>query len=196
VESRYKEKDTMKTNRVVTLALAAALVATGSALAGSVKSGPQVGEELAGPFHPLNVNGEQAGKKFCLYCTNGSNPVAMVFARECSPELAMLVKKIDACTAKHSDCKMGSFVVFCSNEEGLESKLKKLARENNLKKCVLAIDNPAGPKGYNVAKDADVTVVLYVDRIAKANHSFKKGELKESDVEKILGDVQKILPSR
>ena len=33
---------------------------------GSLKSGPQVGDHLPGPFHPLNVTGRQAGKKNCL----------------------------------------------------------------------------------------------------------------------------------
>ena len=47
----------------------------------ALKSGPQVGQEVPGPFHPVNINGEQAGKKSCLYCANGPNPVAAVFAR-------------------------------------------------------------------------------------------------------------------
>ena len=44
---------------------AASLVAVlgGFAVAAEIKSGPQAGEKLAGPFHPLNVNGESAGKK-------------------------------------------------------------------------------------------------------------------------------------
>src|SRR5437764_2120775 len=87
-----------------------------------IKSGPQVGEDLAGPFHPLNVNGKSAGKKFCLYCQNGANPVAMVFAREATPEVTKLIKKLDGCTANNAEAKMGSFVVFCSSDEGLESK--------------------------------------------------------------------------
>src|SRR5688500_18031321 len=44
----------------------------------NLKSGPQVGQEVPGPFHPLNVTGAQAGKKACLYCSNGGNPVAVV----------------------------------------------------------------------------------------------------------------------
>jgi hypothetical protein len=184
----------MKTHRVVALAVACALLVAGTALAESIKSGPQAGEELAGPFHPLNVNGEQAGKKNCLYCANGNAPVAMIFARECTPALKTLIKKIDAATVKNDGCKMGSFVVFCSDADGLEKKLKDLADEAKLKKTILSIDNPAGPKGYNVNKDADVTVVLYVDRTVKANRAFKKGELKEKDVDTILADLSKILP--
>ena len=159
-----------------------------------VKSGPQVGEDVPGPFHPLNVTGEDAGKKACLYCKNGNNPVAMVFAREVSPSLTKLIKKIDTCTEKHSDCKMGSFVVFLSDEEKLADQLKDVAKKESIERTVLSIDNPAGPKGYNVIQDADVTVVLYTKHTVKANYAFKKGELKDKDIDKIMGDVSKILP--
>jgi hypothetical protein len=186
--------DTMKLTS--TLALALALVVGASVLtaeeAKSVKSGPQTGEDLAGPFHPLNVTGKQAGKKACLYCSNGANPVAMVFAREASEDLGKLLKKIDSCVEKNSDCKMGSFVVFCSDDEGLEAKAKKLAKDHDLKNVVLSIDNPAGPDGYKVNKDAEITVILYKDRNVKANMAFKKGEFKEKDIEKILEATSKI----
>jgi len=184
----------MNLNRIVALGLAVALC-VGVAFAAdknTVASGPQVGEKLAGPFHPLNVNGKSAGEKNCLYCANGNNPVAMVFARECSPALKTLVKKLDTACSKNSGCNMGSFVVFCSKDEGLEAKLKTMAKEANLKNVVLSIDNPAGPKGYKVSKDADVTVVLYVDHTCKANFTFKKGELNEKAVEKVLKAVPSI----
>ncbi|NJR41954.1 MAG: hypothetical protein HC767_04145 [Akkermansiaceae bacterium] len=61
----------------------------------AVKSGPQPGEELAGPFSPLNINGKKAGDKNCLYCSNGANPVAMIFAREPNENLTKLIKKLD-----------------------------------------------------------------------------------------------------
>jgi hypothetical protein len=179
------------------VAVCAALVLVAGVSAGeAVKSGPQVGEDVPGPFYPLNINGAGAGQKNCLYCQNGTNPVAMVFARSNSPELTALVKKLDACTAKNSEAKMGSFVVYLSEEEKLEGELKDLAKKEELKKIILSIDNPAGPKAYKVAKDADVTVVLYTDHSVKANHTFKKGELKDKDIEKIVGDVSKILPQK
>src|SRR4051812_2299401 len=120
----------------------------------------------------------------------------MIFAREISDNLTSLVKKIDEATAKNSDCKMGSFVVFCSDEEGLDKKLKALADKEKLKKTVLSIDNPAGPKGYNVAKDADVTVVLYTKSNVKVNHAFKKGQMTQADIDKIIGEVSQILPEK
>jgi hypothetical protein len=118
----------------------------------------------------------------------------MIFAREINDGLTSLVKKIDEATDKNSDCRMGSFVVFCSDEDGLEQKLKDLADKEKLKHIVLTIDNPAGPKAYKVAKDADVTVVLYTKQQVKVNYAFKKGELKDKDIDKIVSEVSKILP--
>ena len=118
----------------------------------------------------------------------------MIFAREINDSLTSLVKKIDDATAENKSSRMGSFVVFLSNEEGLEQKLKDLARKANLKHTILTIDNASGPRGYDIPKEADVTVVLYARKTVKANHAYKKGELKEKDVETIVKDVSKILP--
>ena len=189
----------MRTHRIVALGLAAAVLAGGVAVAekgAKVTSGPQVGEKVPGPFHPLNVTGKAAGEKHCLYCENGTNPVAMIFAREVSPMLTALVKKVDAATAEHGDCSMGSFVVFLNDDESLKSRVEQMAKQADLKKTVLSIDNPAGPAKYNVSQDAEVTVVLYTEHTVKANRAFKKGALKEGDIAAIVGDIAKILPQK
>jgi hypothetical protein len=173
-----------------------ALLAGQLPAADAIKSGPQVGEEVPGPFHPLNVTGPKAGEKFCLYCKNGSNPVAMVFAREVSPPLTALIKKIDAATAKNSENQMGSFVVFLSDSEDLGKKLKGLAEKEKIENTVLSVDDPAGPRDYKVARNADVTVVLYTRHNVKANYAFPKGGLKEKDVNRIVADLAKILPGQ
>src|SRR5262249_5939014 len=88
----------------------------------------------------------------------------------------------------------GSFVVFLSDDTGLEAKLKEVAKKEKIETCVLSIDNPAGPEKYNVSKEADVTVVLYTNGKVKANYAFAKGKLTEKDAEKVVADVSKILP--
>src|SRR5207244_76873 len=95
-----------------------------------------------------------------------------------------LVKKINAATEKNSP-DMRSFAVFLSDQEGLDKKLKEFADKEKVKKVALTIDNPAGPPSYKIAKDADVTVLLYVHKRVKANYAFKKGELKSQDIDKI-----------
>lgn len=187
----------MKLHHIVAgLAVAFLAGAVYAEKAEKLKSGPQVDEKLAGPFHPLNVTGDNAGKKHCLYCENGDNPVAMIFAREATPAVANLIRKIDEATVKNKGCDMGSFVVFCSDEDGLEAKLKSLAAKGKLSKIVLSIDNPAGPKDYNVSKEADVTVVLYTDHTVKANFAFKKGQLSDKSIDAIVADISKITPKK
>lgn len=177
------------------LAAACVVMVSGLGFAAELTSGPQVGEKLAGPFQPLNINGSSAGEKHCLYCENGSNPVVMIFARnpEC-PQTIKLIKEVDATVAKNEGCKMGAFVVFCTDDSTAETKIKALCEKEKFKKIVLSIDSPAGPKGYKVAKDADVTVVLYTDRTVKANCAHKAGELKDESIQKVIKDVAKIAP--
>jgi|SRR6516162_5028115 hypothetical protein len=118
----------------------------------------------------------------------------MIFAREVSDPLTSLVKKIDEATAKNKDCKMGSFVVFLNDDTKLEKQLKDLAEKEKIKNTILTIDNPAGPNGYDIAKDADVTIVLYSKKNVKVNKAYKKGELKDADITTIVADIKKILP--
>src|SRR6516165_2772537 len=118
----------------------------------------------------------------------------MIFAREVSDSLTSLVKKIDAETAKNSNARMGSFVVFISQDEKLGDKLKPVASKEGIKNCILTImDNNSGPPKYEVAKNADVTVVFYNQRKVLANHAFKKGEFNSAAVDKVMADLPKIL---
>src|SRR5687767_8100248 len=121
----------------------------------------------------------------------------MIFAREVSAPLTSLVKQLDKATADNTSCKMGSFVVFLGKDEDTEKALKSMAEKEGIKNMVLSVmDTPTGPPKYSIAKDAAVTVVLYNKREVKANHAFKKGELTDKDVEKIVSEVSKILPEK
>ncbi len=167
--------------------------AVSAASAGDLKSGPPVGAEVHG-FNPLNCTGDHAGEKHCLICQNGANPVAIVFAREVTPEVTKLIKRIDLATDKNATKSMGSFVVFLSDAETLESTLKELAKKEKIEHCILTIDDPEGPKDYGIAADAEVTVVLYTMSTVKATHAFKKGELNDKGIGAVLADLAKILP--
>ena len=47
-------------------ALALTAMATIVVADDALKSGPQTGTNIPGPFHPTNLTGAQAGKKHCL----------------------------------------------------------------------------------------------------------------------------------
>jgi hypothetical protein len=174
-------------------ALVAIALVVGVASAGDPKSGPQVGAEVHG-FHSLNCTGDHAGEKHCLICQNGTNPVAMIFARQVTPEVTKLIKRINQATAKNQERSMGSFVVFLNDSDTLEAELKELAKREKIQHCILTIDNPDGPQGYDIALEAEMTVVLYTKLTVKANHAFKKGELNDKSIEAIVADLAKILP--
>lgn len=158
-----------------------------------VKSGVQAGDSIAAIFEPLNVTGPFAGEHHCLVCENGANPVAMIFAREPSDMLVALLTKIDAATAANANQELGSFVVFLSDQENLADRLNQIAKQHSLQHIILTIGEPQGPDGFDVAQEADVTVVLYREFQVKANHAFKTGQLSEESIAKILADVPKIL---
>jgi hypothetical protein len=104
-----------------------------------------------------------------------------------------LVKKIDAETLKNSNKRMGSFVVFLNERDGLATDLKALAEKEAVKETVLTTDGVAGPDGYKIAREADVTVVLYNRRIVEANYTFRIGKLTDEAIDKIISDVNKMV---
>jgi len=101
--------------------------------------------------------------------------------------LTSLVKKLDAEAAKKKGVKV--CVVFLSNEEGLEAKIKSLIEKEKLTRTDFGIDNPVGPPAYKIAKEADVTAIFYAKRKITANHAYKKGGLTSAEVEKVVASM-------
>ena len=161
---------------------------------GPVKSGPQVGEKVPGPFRPLNVTGPNAGEKVCQYCNNGANPVVMVIVRETTPAVMGLIKKVDAITAAHRDAHVGSFAVVLSEAPDMSTALKAFADREKVTTTILCTMAPAGPPSYHFAPDAAVTVVFYDHHTVRANHTFRAGELTPAATDALLADIAKILP--
>jgi hypothetical protein len=124
----------------------------------------------------------------------GNNPVAVVFTREISPGLTSLVKKLDKAVADNTSAKLGAFVVLLTDDDKAEEKLKALADKEKLQKVILTVDNPAGPKPYKIAEDADTTVLLYVKKSVKKNFAYEKGKMTEKDAGEIAASVKDILP--
>jgi hypothetical protein len=170
-----------------------ALLSSGMVMAGSVKSGPQVGDKVPGPFKPLNVTGVEAGQAACQYCKNGARPVAVVFAKEVTPALAQLIKKIDTATAANKEAGLGSYVVVCTDTVGVDRQLLAVAQQAAIQNTVLTLYKAGGPEKYRLAPEADVTVLLYNHFTVKANHAFKNAELTEAAMNAILADLAKML---
>ena len=115
-----------------------------------------------------------------------------VFARKTSEPLASLVKQIDRKVNENDRLK--SFVVLIPKAgENPAENLRKLAAEAGIQHVPLTIgESPDGPPDYEIAKNADVTVLMWNEQKVKVNHAFK-GELTEADIRSILTDVPKLL---
>lgn len=104
--------------------------------------------------------------------------------------MTSLVKKLDAAAA--SDKSIKTCVVFLSDDPNLEGKLEQLIKKEGIKHVHIGIDNPAGPKGWNIAKEAEATAVFYTKNKVVANHAIPKGGLNSQAVEAIIADLSKL----
>lgn len=113
-----------------------------------------------------------------------------VFTRSLSDDLASLVKQIDE-TASSNKSLRGFVVLLADDGDEAESKLKDFAKKHNIKNIPLTYIEGAGPSNYKIAKNADVTVHLWVKTKVKANHAFEK--LDQDGVKAVVADLPKIL---
>jgi hypothetical protein len=118
--------------------------------------------------------------------------VVCVFARKTSEPLASLVKQIDKKIGENAGLK--SFVVIMTKDGAKTGDaLKKLAEEASVKNVPLTmIGEIDGPPDYEIAKDSDITVLMWKQHTVKVNHGYK-GELTDKDVETIVSDIPKLL---
>jgi hypothetical protein len=191
--ARFTEEKSMFYLRSTLVSFIIALLSSGIALAGSVTSGPQAGEKVPGPFKVLNITGPEAGQTSCQYCNHGTRPVAVIFIKSITPEIAQLVKIIDTITAQNQKTGLGSFVVVCNDADGMDQQLRAIAGQLGLQKTILTLYKAGGPEKYRLSPEADVTVLLYNHLTVKANHAFKNAELTEAAANAILADLAKML---
>ena len=172
-----------------------------------MKSGPQPGEYVPGPFHFLNVNGAFASSPHCLVCEFGLKPVAAVFVREVpmdvekSKSLLDLLTKLDDAVATNQKAELCAFPVFLSKEYADEATRKTAVKRledlsTKFKNLVVSVGGPDGPEKYNLNTAAEVTVLLYSRSKVIANFAYGKDKLTDKDVETILEAVKKMVDKK
>ncbi|MDA1229447.1 MAG: hypothetical protein O2856_01610 [Planctomycetota bacterium] len=118
-----------------------------------------------------------------------------IFARSLTDNLAGLVREVDAKIDENKDQKLVGFVVLLTDDpDKAETDLKAFADKHGIKNVPMTyFDGVAGPEKYKIAKEADVTVNLWVEQSSKANYAFAKDELNDKTIAKVIADVPKIL---
>jgi hypothetical protein len=165
-----------------------------------LRSGPQAGETLPGPFNPLNVTNAEspdyAGTRSDYTEQHGANPVVLVFARELGPPVLTLARRLDSEVSRNKAARLRVVVIVLSDDAAVERRLKTLARKQALQHVSLALLAPPGPKPYKLSNDADCTVLLYRHRKIETNHAFRMGGLTEKETTAVVSDLRKLVLPR
>lgn len=116
-----------------------------------------------------------------------------VFARNTTGPLTSLVKQIDSQIAKN-DALKAFVVVLTEDADKTSASLKTLAKEQGVKNVPLTlVASKAGPPDYQIAADADVTVMMWKGGKVRVNHAYAKGKLTEADVKTIVSEASKLV---
>lgn len=179
----------MRTMICTTTALLAAWAATGSVVVGAEPcvSGLQIGQR-PGPYSFLVATGPERGQPTCYVCETAEKPAVIVFARSVSDPLAKLMVACDEAVAtRPKDAMRGWLTVLGEKTIGLND-LAKWATKAGLKSVPVGVfDDPIGPPSYKLSNEADMTVIVFVNRKVTANFAFRKGELDDAGI-KLVAD--------
>ncbi len=169
---------------VVPIPAAAAPCVSGTAVGG--KPGPYT-------FHV--ATGPERGQLTCYICATEERPAVIVFARTMSEPLVKLVKGLDKAKADYKARELRAWVTFLSDDQtSLDPKLVAWSKKNAIRDVPLGVfEDVGGPPAYKLARDADVTVLLYVKQKVVRNFAFRAGELTEARVNDVLKELPKIV---
>src|SRR5262249_20749925 len=161
------------------------LAACGAALAAdkACVSGPRAGQR-PGPYSFVLCTGEQRGKAHCYIGATADRRAVIVFARSLSAPLAKLVCGLDKALAEHKKAELRAWVTFLHEDQNtFDPEVVRWARKHAVRTVPLGVfEDPDGPPSYRLARDADVTVLLYVKQKVVVNAAFRAGELSDAKV--------------
>jgi hypothetical protein len=184
---------------------------------------PNPNSQVPSSFSPLIINGnwkDGDGKPVDRYhsvvCHFGLRPVVLVFARDPNDDAVLdLLKKLEGKIEAHQDAYLSGFAVFLCHDdkrqsadveakelikaanaqEKLVEELKEKVKAKGLKHILVGIDNPRGPRGYDIGNKDDVVVVLYHKFKVVHSRVFERGGLDDKATADILKEVDKLAKS-
>jgi hypothetical protein len=171
--------------------LAVPLLVVPSRAADPCVSGLDVGQR-PGPYSSVVSVGPQRGQSHCFICETADKPAVVVFARRADDDLARLVRLLDQTVADNKTAELRAWVTFLNEDQtAFDPILVAWAKKHAVRNVPLSVfEDRDGPPAYRLHRDADVTVLLFVERKVVANFAFRKGELTEARLE----EVRRALP--
>jgi hypothetical protein len=149
-----------------------------------------------GPYSSIVSVGAERGESHCYICDTAEHPAVIVFARTITDPLGKLTAGLDKAVGDDKASDLRAWVTFLSDDQTtLDTKLVEWGRKNALHDVPVGVfENLDGPPSYRLSRDADVTVLLYVNHKVVANFAFRPGELTADRVAEVLKALPEILP--
>ena len=97
--------------------------------------------------------------------------------------------------AFHKKAGLRGWVTFLSNDQlGLDPKVVQWGQKHAIRSLPLGVfEDVGGPPSYRLARDADVTVLLFVKQKVVANFAFRAGELGDEKTAEVMKALPRIV---
>jgi hypothetical protein len=151
-----------------------------------------------GPYTFVVSTGKERGQLTCFICETAEKPAVLIFARTPSQELGDLVSRLDGAVGDPKNAPLRGWVTFLSNDQPkFDPIVVEWGKKHAIKSMPLGVfEDVDGPPSYRLAKDADVTILLFVKQKVVANFAFRSGELTTKARDEVLKAVPKILEKK
>jgi hypothetical protein len=159
-------------------------------------SGLQPGQR-PGPYSFLVATGLERGQQTCYVCSTAEKPAIAIFARKLSDPLGKLIVKCDDFELGQPKDSTKAWATILGEKTVSLDNLAKWVKQAGIKNTPVGVfDDPIGPPSYKLHHDAEVTVLLWVNRKVVANFAFRAGELDDAAIKKIVTAMSKLVEKK
>jgi hypothetical protein len=157
------------------------------------RSGLEPGQR-PGPYAFVLSTGPHRGQSHCYICETADRPAVVVFARALGDPLAKLVQHLDQALTEHKKADLRAWITFLNPDQlALDPKIVQWSQKHAIRTVPLGVfEDVNGPPSYRLARDADVTVLLFVRQKVVANFAFRTGELADDKIAEVIKAVPRI----
>jgi len=164
-----------------------------------------VGTRLSHSLCETYINGPHAGKARSLICDLAGRPAVLIYADEIEPHLITLLKKLDGVAEGAKEQKMKSSLILLTSREDDQESVRALGQKEKLEATILATtprqrNSPyfgiwPRPRPYYPHEEAAVTVILLQRLQVHSSYAFRKGELKDKELDAIVKAASTLPPA-
>lgn len=177
------------------LMLAAALLGWAIAAHPTQGAAPEVagcapGAEVPS-FYVREVTSRRPHLATCLVCRYGSRPVVLLCVRTLNDEVGELIEQVDRAVDAGRGVGLRGFAIFTHGENAqLQPQLATLARQRKTTLPLVLPVERGGPSSMQLPQDAEVTVLLYRDKVVTQRYIFSPGELTARQIDQVVAAIK------